>query len=128
MDIKSLQEKEKEIRAEILKQQDEREKVLLPEHRKKTVGQCFKYKNSYGGDSKPWFLYVKIVDVTSINFFNDEEPVFRVLQIQECSCGRIEIDFKDHSYVRRGEYIPISKTEFEKNSKRILKKAIKYLE
>lgn len=121
--IKDLQAKEREIREKVLTEQAKREKELIPVYRKEFVGKCFKYRNSYGSDSKPWWLYIKIIDVDSVNFYNGEEPCFRTIQIQMPRSGHIEIDTRERGYVRAGEYVPIKNTEFNRNARKILEAA-----
>lgn len=121
--IELLKEKELKIRNEIYAIRDKREKELLPICRKENIGKCFKHRNTYGS-GKSWWLYTKILDVSSINFLNGEEPVFKTLGIQSCSMNNIEITVNEHAYIRSGEYVPISKSQFNNSVKRIMTHAI----
>jgi hypothetical protein len=48
------------------------------------VGNCYRYRNSYGGDSK-WWLYGKILAAAGARF--------KALKFQKYSNGQIEISF-----------------------------------
>lgn len=125
--LKELQEKNLKIRNEISNIQDEREKELLPKYRKQFVGKCFKYRNSYGGDRPKWWLYIKILDVNSVNFCNNEEPVFDTLRVEKCSDGGIHIKKSEYDYVRSDDHIAISAKEFNKAMAGIIKSVHEYL-
>lgn len=71
---------------------------------KKLVGKCFKVKNSYGGDTKDWWVYLLITStsgsgfVTTISFQNDKT-------------GRLEVQtrfsngfYESHIKIPRSEY------------------------
>ena len=79
--IADLKKKELEIRNKINSVTEAREKELLPKYRKEWIGKCFKYRNSCSGDKPKWWLYVRILDVESVNFHNNEEPMFKILQM-----------------------------------------------
>lgn len=120
--VEQLKEKEQAIRKEIFAHQEAREKYLLPIYRKEFIGQCFKCKNSYGSNRPKWWLYIKIIDVSSVNFYNEEEPVFSTLRVQHCSDNRVEIDTNEHNYIRKGDdNIPITAKEFDKAMAEVIK-------
>lgn len=93
---------------------------------RKSVGKCFKYLNSYGGDSKLWPLYIKIVEI------NDKDMTFETLEFQKTSKNQIEIRFENRSNFDgknyfddvwgSGSYIKITNAEFNRARKSLLKK------
>lgn len=94
--------------------------VSIPELRK-SIGRTFKYRNSYGGDSKSWWLYVKILEV------DIKDMTFKTIEFQKTSIDRIEIEFS-HKYNYNGKnyfngsyYTEIKPAEFEKARKEMLK-------
>lgn len=127
MNIKSLKEKEQELRKQISDYQASRKKELLPKYRKQYIGKCYKCRNSYGGDIPKWWLYSKIVDVTSVNFHNEEEPVFKTLNFQHCYMDKIEIEVREYVYVRSPEYKSVSAAEFNKAARKLMQRAKEYL-
>mgnify|MGYP001611764821 CR=1 FL=1 len=63
---------------------------------KESVGRCFKYRNSYGSNSKSWWLYLKILSV-------DEKIMsFKTIEFQQTSMDFIEIKF-DQKYNFNGK-------------------------
>lgn len=77
-----------------------------PQLNKKYLGKCFKTKNSYGGDRKPWFMY-EVVD--SIIYPNE----FKGRRFQTTEDGQRIIEFKLNGYLSLlGK--EITKTEFNK--------------
>ena len=51
-------------------------------YNRKLVGKCFKYLNSYGGDSAKWWLYVRVtrggVSATCIEFQRTSMDIFEM--------------------------------------------------
>lgn len=80
-------------------------------------GKCFKQKNSYGGDSKSWNLYSKVVDITYDDMYlpNRDKIVLstcRILQFQKTSCGEIIIRpvYETYTHCLGGELKKLSLT------------------
>ncbi len=117
-----------EIDKEIIKlrQKQERirkkeEKELIPKFKKKWIGRCFKYRNSYGGDRKKWWLYSMITDVTNINFCRTPaEPYLEVISFQKCSMGEFRIKVKEFN-CDMNSHIEIKPSEFNIEYKKMLK-------
>lgn len=126
--LKELEKQRVEIMNKMSEIQDSREAELIPLYTKKFVGKCYKYKNSYGRDSKSWWLYAKITKVNSVNFRNDEEPMFDTIQIQKTSNNEISIEAKNYGYIREPDWIEITEKEFNTASRNIMKKANELLE
>ena len=124
--IEELKKEEVEARKNVYKAQELREKELLPKYRKEYVGKCFKIRNSFGGDRPKWWLYLKILDVDSVNFHNGEEPVFKIIQMESPSDNSVTTRIHEYHYVRE-EYIPISKKEFDKAKESLINKLKDYL-
>lgn len=125
--VKELKSKELEIRNKIYAIQEAREKELLPKYRKEFIGKCFKIRNSYGDNKDKWWLYLKILDVESVNFLNGEEPIFKTLQCQYDNSNIVNFDIKEYSYVRT-DYISISKQEYNMAVSKILDKINEFLD
>ena len=96
----------------------------LPKLRK-DVGKCYKYMNSYGGNSSRWPLYIKIISIDERNNW------FKVLEFQNTSENILEIrhnvkiNFEGQNYFERygwSNYQEITKSEFNAAKKRLLKK------
>lgn len=86
-------------------------------------GKCFKQKNSYGGNSKSWNLYSKVVDITYDDMYlpNRDKIVFstcRILQFHKTSCGEIIIKPVYEAYTH-GLGEEIKETEFNRAFKKI---------
>lgn len=114
---------EKKIRAIRLEQDKEREaitKKLLPEYKKKWVGRCFTFRDSYGTDCKGWWIYAKIKDVCGVNFIRDgtPEPNFTVFKFQKCVNNKITIDL-DHFEYRLNDWTEIKPKKFEQEFKKL---------
>ena len=86
----------------------------------KLLGRCFKYRNSYGSDSK-WWLYAKVT--------GDDGYWPRTFSFQVTD--RQEVGFKNNdqsSHIGGDSWTPISATEFRKELKKALALATKYAE
>ncbi len=98
-------------RAEEL-QNEQKAEVYRPALRK-YLGKCFKYQNSYGGDSKKWWLYARVTA------FDEDALSFGTLEFQRSSENIIEIKQYTHAnYDGRNHFgsysgwIPISESEY----------------
>lgn len=102
--------------------------VSIPELRK-SIGRCFKYKNSYGGNLDKWWLYKKIISI------NEKDMTFNTLEFQITSLNIIEVkleqqyNFGGKSYFdNQGTwYTEIKPSEFNKARKMFLKKIEKLI-
>lgn len=82
-----------------------------------------KQKNSYGGNSKSWNLYSKVVDITYDDMYlpNRDKIVLstcRILQFHKTSCGEIIIKPVYETYTH-GLGEEIKETEFNRAFKKI---------
>lgn len=88
---------------------------ILPKLKKKFEGKCFKFNNSYGRDSAPWWLYIRVRKITNADFCDTIELQITshgeaILKKKAMRTLSMYDDFKD--------YTPIPLSEF----KRALKK------
>ena len=95
---------------------------------KKSIGKCFKYRNSYGGDRPQWYLYTKIVGV------DEKNMSFNCVSFQKTSMDIVEIKF-DQKFNFRGEnyfndrsYIEIKASEYNRAKNSIQKLVTKILD
>lgn len=97
----------------------EMEEKVLPEA-KKLIGQCYKYRNSYGGDREPWWLYQKIVSIKSIS---DENRVWVKVNTFQKDCYE-DVNFKKQDLAirnLRGDfYQKITTEEYEMEKKKLV--------
>jgi len=82
---------------------------------KKLEGRMFKSKNSYGGSSKPWYLYQKVVSITPDMVYdtngNGIACHFKGYYFQVTSRGIVSVTTNDSGYVHSlGK--EITETEF----------------
>lgn len=97
------------------------QKELIPKFKKQWIGRCFKYRNSYGGNRKNWWLYSIITGVTDVNFCRTPaSPYLEVISFQKCEMGEFRIKVKEFSYDMNG-HIEIKPSEFNIEYKKILK-------
>lgn len=83
------------------------------------VGQCFKYRNSYGNGNKGWWLYRRIVKV-----HNNTDLLIETFQ--EAQYGKIEFEKNVHAYVYQFKSdVPIPLKEYLAAEKRLLNKMMK---
>lgn len=88
---------------------------------KKSVGKCFKYLNSYGGDRPKWFFYTKIIGI------DEKTMTFKTVEFQRTSMDIIEIkfdqkyNFNGENYFNNSGYIEIKKSEYERARKAMSK-------
>lgn len=73
---------------------------------KKHVGQCFKYRNSYGGsdDRERWWLYKKITGIDRYGYLSS-------ISFEDDKCGRLNVH-SNKMVISLDEYTPISKKGF----------------
>jgi hypothetical protein len=100
-------------------QEREHNEVAAPELRK-SVGRCFKFLNSYGGDSEKWWFYVRIIS------FNDRDMTYGTVQFQSTSAHHIEVEYeKQYNWQgqsRFGEgrgWVPISVAEYNRANRAV---------
>jgi hypothetical protein len=111
----------KQLEKQREKDREEKTKKLLPKLKKTWVGRCFRCKNSYGSDYDTWFLYIKITDVCSIDYFYDDSPrpVLKVITFQKTSMDEIEIETSQSRYNVEG-FEEIEPSVFEEEYKKLL--------
>lgn len=119
MDLEKLEERlEKKrqqfekVRVQLRNLEHDRDDLIKIPKMKKLIGKCFKYRNSYGGDSQDWWLYIYVRGVKGTDFITD--------QFQTCSDGRIEIELNKRTanvIVESGRYIETK--EYEKALKKM---------
>lgn len=106
----------------------ELKEVSIPELRK-SLGRCFKYHNTYGGENKRWWLYKKIIGL------NEKNMSYTTIEFQETSIGLIEIKNEQH-YNFQGKsyfdnqgtwYTEIKPSEYEKAKRLMIKRLEKLL-
>ena len=78
-------------------------KYELPE-KKKNIGRCFKFRNSYGNPKQGWWLYTMITDV--------QDGDYTLLEFEQDAEGRASIRVNRGNPVDRREYLPITAQEF----------------
>jgi hypothetical protein len=90
---------------------------------KQSIGKCYKYSNSYGGNTKRWPLYKKIISI-------DEKTMsFNSIEFQHTSMNIIEIKHnqvfnfngENHFDSWGNNYTEISNSEFNKAKKSLIK-------
>ncbi len=90
----------------------------IPE-RRKMIGRCFKFRNSYGSDPGKWWLYVRIVGLS------EGGSMFKVHEFQTDSDGRPSIGESAHvdTTFQNSDYIPITEAEYREG---ILETVVKF--
>ncbi len=83
------------------------EKAREIEDGKKLIGKCFKYRNSFGGGSRPWWLYLKVT------------AVGRAAAIEKDCRGEVRIKRKEDFRGGHG-YIEITQGQYTKSVSAIL--------
>ena len=120
--IEQLKDQESKLRVKIFNiENEEIHKRVLPEANK-LLGKCYKYLNSYGGGSetKPWWLYRKIV---KIDFIIDKNKVcVFVDEFQKITDGEINFKKKNIGYrdLRGDNYQEITPKEYETEKKKLI--------
>lgn len=109
------------LETEIRRLQNQKYKIENAERRKansKLIGKTFRYRNSYGGTGRDWWLYARVIKIDQYG-----SPV--CFRFQTDCDGKIEID-QNYSapYTLNGGYQEITKTEFRK-AWRVVKNKIK---
>ena len=91
----------------VRKQLRDVEAKLYTIEKSKMIGKCFKFHNTYGGDDKKWWFYIKVLS------YKYEEGL-RTLEFQETSTGHFELNANSMRYTSDFDesYIPISEDEF----------------
>ncbi len=106
----------------------ERDAVQRPILRK-SVGKCFKFSNSYGGDYPRWPMYARVVS------FDEKEMTFETVEFQHTSRQIIEISYeRRHNYNGRDWFAEegtgwehISASEYERARKATLRFVVKLI-
>jgi hypothetical protein len=80
----------------------------------KLLGRCFKYSNSYGGDSR-WWLYIKVT--------GDDGYWPRTFNFQTTDRDEVLFRRNHQSHISGGGYIPIAAAEFRTELKKALRAA-----
>lgn len=121
--LKELQEKAIKANNEYREAEEEcRKNEMIPKLRAR-IGQCFVYRNSYGGDSEKWNLYTKILGL-------DENANYICEQFQETSMSLIEIRLKEiklnytRDYFDDSSYFQITPMEYEDARKSLIEKLL----
>lgn len=108
---KKIQNAEKESLSKELNSLRDRidavERVEIIMENTKLIGQCYKFLNSYGSDSKDWWMYKKVISAKG--------DCLKTIQFQNDESGRLEIVIdRWHDSRSFGEhYIKISQSEFD---------------
>jgi len=108
-------------------EEEEKNKTSIPVLRK-SVGKCFKFINSYGGDYQRWPLYIKIVS------FDEKAMTFNTVEFQKTSMEIAEAklerrwNFRGQTYFNNSSYIEIPKSEYERAKKNFKKLLLKILQ
>jgi hypothetical protein len=126
--IQKLRTQYNKVSMELREAEEKEKNEILRPAIKKMVGKCFKYINSYGGDSKEWNLYVKIISV------NEKTLSVNYIQFQRSSKDIVEIALKEsftyngrNSFTDKMSYIPISNSEYNRAKKSLEKFVIEKL-
>lgn len=118
--IEELEKEKDRIFDEINRLEAKKLKEDMPAFKKKYLGTCWKYKNSYPCPSKPsdyfWF-YTKIIEIIDRN-------QFKVTTFQDDGNGRIEFEIRGY-YSLFKEHISITNKEYDKQRKRLIKELTK---
>ena len=110
---KQIEKEISELRSKIGRLNNEAEaleiKGVLPRLRKKFEGKCFKFHNSYGGDSVNWWLYVRITEVTTGDYC-------KAIKAEISSRGEFKLVKTEYNTLRMfkefSDYTPISISEY----------------
>lgn len=88
---------------------------------RKRVGECFRYRNTYGS-GEPWWMYIKIIGIL--------DGRFCIFSVQLTSTNRVEISTDDYFGGGDGTiasgYEPISARDFDGGTKPILQMVANY--
>lgn len=121
-EIEVLTKKHQKIGCLLRNKEDEFTRLVSLPNLKKSVGKCFKYRNSYGGDSKKWYLYTKIVSI------DEKTMTFTCVEFQRTSMDMVEIKYAykynwggENAFKKYGNYIPIPDSEYNRAKKTLLK-------
>src|SRR5690349_7211800 len=87
-EIQKLIEQEREIRKRRREIEDKYRQEELRPILQKQIGKCFKYKNSYGSSTDPWWLYERIISLK-------EDGDFYCEKFQVDCYGKIELSYVD---------------------------------
>lgn len=90
-------------------------KELLPSLKKQFVGKYFRFSNSFGGATKSWYLYIKVLDVTHVSRRNNGtlSIELKCIRFQKNCNGTITIDTESREY-SHNLYQEITETTFNK--------------
>lgn len=101
-----MNKRKAQLQSELKKIFEAEEKALIEEHypkfKNKYEGKCFKIRNRYGGDSKGWWLYVKVTEIKPEDVYdtsgNGVACKYTGWQFQVDEHGNINISKEDFGY------------------------------
>lgn len=99
--------RKEELRKELNKIEEKEFKDIItaefPKLRDLVLDKYFKYRNSYGGDNKGWWLYRKVTDInpSDVYLLSNNEPTARCkgFSFEIRTNGEISIQQKDDTYI-----------------------------
>lgn len=95
-----------------VKLSDQHHATVEVPRRRKAIGKCFKYRNSYG-PGQDWWMYQKVVGV-------DAEGFYEVLQIQRDCRGHVSCQVASCHDILNSS-VPITLVEFNSEARPLLK-------
>lgn len=115
----NTQQRKKQLQEELNAITEQEKKELIekeyPKVKAKYLGKCFKSRNGFGGNSKRWWLYEKVIEIKPDDLYTigDGEVTahITVLRFQVFSNDLIQIDPSTQAYIH-GLGDEITETEF----------------
>ena len=95
---------------------------------KKLEGTCYKTRNSFGGNRRPWWLYIKILSIKRndlyLSYGKDKQVLsyYSGVSFEACSDGSIRIENRRTGYVHSLDK-RISESEFNKAKRQMFREA-----
>ncbi len=118
-ELDEAQAKVQEARLEESKAKDKYRKEVLEPKLRKMIGNCYYYMNSYGGNSKPWRLYAKILNI------NDDLDLI-VERFQKTENNSIEFEVREEltyfhiPFENDGSWIKCTQATYSKARNKLL--------
>jgi len=120
--LDKLKEQAETLRVKIYKIEEKQIKDKVLPEAQKIIGQCYKYSNSYGDGEESWWLYQKVISVSSVCGENNVSVLVNEFQ-QDCH-GDIQFKKKTLGYRDLGHedrWQKVSAEEYQREQKRLIK-------
>ena len=116
-----------QTKADIIR--EKRDYLLISQHFeefKKLEGKYFKFRNSYGGNQKKWWQYLKVQSIKKEDLYVSGEKVFShftgmTFELTSNDIAEIKINHKGYAHAL-DSYTEISEAEFNKQLKSLIGK------